>query len=36
VAIYNSEEEFCEFIGVHAGLTKKEMLVPLIMIECLV
>jgi len=34
VCIYNTEEEYCEFIGAHAGITKQEMMVPLIVIEC--
>lgn len=33
VSIFNSREEANHFIGVHAGMTEKEMMVPLIIIE---
>ena len=34
LSIYNSREEMERFIGVHAGLTEDEMVVPLIAVEC--
>ena len=33
LTIYNSREEMESFIGVHAGLTEEEMIVPLVAIE---
>ncbi|MDF2845687.1 MAG: type phosphodiesterase / nucleotide pyrophosphatase [Herbinix sp.] len=33
VAIFNSQEETDLFVGVHAGMTEKEMMVPLIVVE---
>jgi hypothetical protein len=33
VAIFNSREEAKQFIGAHAGMTEKEMMVPLIVVE---
>lgn len=33
-AIFNTEFQYKKFIGVHAGLTEWEMMVPLIIIEC--
>jgi len=33
-SIFNAESEYKKFIGVHAGLTEWEMMVPLIVIEC--
>lgn len=33
LSVYNTREEADSFIGVHAGLTKDEMLIPLIVIE---
>ncbi len=34
VSIFNTREEADQFIGVHAGLTATEMMVPLIVVEC--
>ena len=34
VTIFNTEEEARNFIGVHAGLTKDELKIPLIIYEC--
>ena len=33
LSIYNTEEEVEKYIGVHAGLTKDEMIIPLIIVE---
>jgi len=33
LSIFNTEEEVEKFIGVHAGLTKDEMIIPLIIVE---
>lgn len=33
-SIFISRREYENFIGVHAGLTEKEMMVPLIIVEC--
>ncbi len=33
LSIYNSKEEAEYFVGVHAGLTEEEMLIPLIIVE---
>lgn len=33
VAIFNSRKEVNQFVGVHAGMTEKEMMVPLIVVE---
>ncbi len=33
-SIFNTKEEYEKFIGVHAGLTEVEMMVPLIIVEC--
>lgn len=33
LTIFNTEEEAATFIGVHAGLTKDEMIIPLIIVE---
>jgi hypothetical protein len=33
-SIFNSREEYEKFVGVHAGMTEEEMMVPLILIEC--
>ena len=33
LSIYNSKEEAEFYIGVHAGLTEEEMIIPLIVIE---
>jgi len=33
VSIFNSREEAGKFIGVHAGLTESEMMVPFIVVE---
>ncbi|MEG2289027.1 MAG: hypothetical protein RSA29_12330 [Clostridium sp.] len=34
ISIFNTEAEYKKFIGVHAGLTEWEMMVPLIVVEC--
>ena len=34
LSVYNSREEMERFIGVHAGLTEEEMVVPLVAVEC--
>ena len=34
LSIYNTKEEAEHFIGVHAGLSKEEMEIPLIVSEC--
>lgn len=34
LSIYNSREEMERFIGVHAGLTEDEIVVPLVAVEC--
>lgn len=34
LCIYNTREEAEHFIGIHAGLTKEEMTIPLIITEC--
>jgi len=33
LSIFNTQEEKEKFIGVHAGLTKEEMEIPLIVVE---
>lgn len=33
VSIFNSREEVTQFVGVHAGMTEKEMMIPLIVVE---
>jgi hypothetical protein len=33
VSIFKSREESNEFVGVHAGMTETEMMVPLIVVE---
>lgn len=33
LSIFNTEEEAGQFIGIHAGLTKDEMIIPLIIVE---
>ncbi len=33
LAIYNTKEEADKFIAVHGGLTKEEMIIPLIIVE---
>lgn len=33
VSIFNSREEVNQFIGMHAGMTEKEMMIPLIVVE---
>lgn len=33
VSIFNNKEEYNKFIGVHAGLTEAEMMVPLIVVD---
>ena len=33
LSIYNTREEAEFFVGVHAGLTRDEMVIPLIVIE---
>lgn len=33
-SIFNSQKKCDTFIGAHAGLTEKEMMVPFIAIEC--
>ena len=33
LSIYNTREEADFFVGVHAGLTEDEMMIPLIIIE---
>lgn len=34
LSIYNTREEADFFIGVHAGLTEDELIIPLIVVEC--
>ena len=34
LCIYNTREEAEHFIGIHAGLTKEEMTIPLIVTVC--
>ena len=33
LSIYSTKEEAAHFVGVHAGLTEDEMIIPLIVIE---
>ncbi len=33
LSIYNTREEADTFVGIHAGLTDDEMIIPLIIIE---